>query len=506
MAGATNRALKAAGIPKSAIKELRVTGGRGLSLRSAISMAGQRGIEIPQKAHDFLAKRDAKSAQKKPADDGAERQRRETAKAEARAVYERGNAASRDRLSAMRGDIRQRVRDVRDAEGVLRGAKDHAASIARKTTPAAKGGPKKRANERERDRAIESKVNNDPSVQRAAMQAKQARMRLQSALASRDATARARKQQRGAESGGQMDLFSGAPAPRAPSPFERRVALRNARERALGDLSRGMLARRKAGAADAAKKAADADFRRKAAAGLDTIAWKRSLAASQAAEAKAKAARIDAKKAAFQRMGGDVTANLMRMRRTQAAARSADNARVASIAAAVERNAARSRFKVEKNVTIATTRTGGYGTPDRKVDQQAIAKAGKHAVVRSERGGYNLIHTPSGLSVDSFSTKTGAMSALHGMASGRGKGSDDMAGGDFGSRAARATRRYMQMSRKREMAYELQKAKESHARAVAGGNQTAIRSAAGRLASAQRIHDQFGYGEKPATKPRRTSK
>ena len=57
MAGATNRAFKAAGIPKAAIKELRVTGGRGLTLRSAISLAGERGIQIPQKAHDFLLMR-----------------------------------------------------------------------------------------------------------------------------------------------------------------------------------------------------------------------------------------------------------------------------------------------------------------------------------------------------------------------------------------------------------------------------------------------------------------
>ena len=253
MAGATNRAFKAAGIPKAAIKELRVTGGRGLTLRSAISLAGERGIQIPQKAHDFLAKRDAKSAQKaKPADDGAERQRRDAARAEARDVYERGNAGSRERLAGLRGDIRQRVQDVRDAEGTLRGAKGHAESTAQRAVPAAKGGPKKRQNERNRDRTIESRVANDPSVQRAAMQAKQARLRLQSALADRDATARARKQQRGAESGGQMDLFSGAPKPRAASPFERKVALRNARGRALGDLSQGMMARRKAGAAAAA--------------------------------------------------------------------------------------------------------------------------------------------------------------------------------------------------------------------------------------------------------------
>ena len=39
MAGGTNRAFKAAGLPKAAIKDVRLVGGRGLSLRSAISLA-----------------------------------------------------------------------------------------------------------------------------------------------------------------------------------------------------------------------------------------------------------------------------------------------------------------------------------------------------------------------------------------------------------------------------------------------------------------------------------
>lgn len=62
MAGATNRAFKAAGIPKAAIKELRVTGGRGLTLRSAISLAEKHGVAVPQKAKDYLEKRDARVA------------------------------------------------------------------------------------------------------------------------------------------------------------------------------------------------------------------------------------------------------------------------------------------------------------------------------------------------------------------------------------------------------------------------------------------------------------
>lgn len=62
MAGATNRAFKAAGIPKAAIKELRVAGGRGLTLRSAISLAEKHGVAVPQKAKDYLEKRDARVA------------------------------------------------------------------------------------------------------------------------------------------------------------------------------------------------------------------------------------------------------------------------------------------------------------------------------------------------------------------------------------------------------------------------------------------------------------
>jgi hypothetical protein len=42
MAGANNRALKAAGIPKATIKTLRVENGGRLSLKSAITLAGER--------------------------------------------------------------------------------------------------------------------------------------------------------------------------------------------------------------------------------------------------------------------------------------------------------------------------------------------------------------------------------------------------------------------------------------------------------------------------------
>ena len=62
MAGATNRALKSAGLPKSTIKTLRVENGGRLSLRSAISLAHERGLPVPDKAKAHLAASDAKRA------------------------------------------------------------------------------------------------------------------------------------------------------------------------------------------------------------------------------------------------------------------------------------------------------------------------------------------------------------------------------------------------------------------------------------------------------------
>jgi hypothetical protein len=50
MAGATNRALKAAGIPKATIATLRVEHGSGLSLRSALGIAHERGLPVGKAA------------------------------------------------------------------------------------------------------------------------------------------------------------------------------------------------------------------------------------------------------------------------------------------------------------------------------------------------------------------------------------------------------------------------------------------------------------------------
>lgn len=50
MAGANNKAMKAAGFKPAGIKVIRSTGGAGLSIRSAISHAQQHGVAIPAKA------------------------------------------------------------------------------------------------------------------------------------------------------------------------------------------------------------------------------------------------------------------------------------------------------------------------------------------------------------------------------------------------------------------------------------------------------------------------
>lgn len=70
MAGATNRALKSAGIPKSTIQTLRVEHGSGLSLRSALGIAHERGLPVGT-AHEFMAKRDAKAAKRPEAQQAA---------------------------------------------------------------------------------------------------------------------------------------------------------------------------------------------------------------------------------------------------------------------------------------------------------------------------------------------------------------------------------------------------------------------------------------------------
>lgn len=63
MAGATNRALKSAGLPKSTIATVRAESGGRLNLQSAIAVARSKGLDVG-KAHEHLAKREAKAASK----------------------------------------------------------------------------------------------------------------------------------------------------------------------------------------------------------------------------------------------------------------------------------------------------------------------------------------------------------------------------------------------------------------------------------------------------------
>ena len=93
MAGATNRALRAAGLPKPTVKTLRAEAGAGLSLRSAIQIAVARGLAVPDKAHAFLAKREGKA--------GLVRQT-ETATARRATLALRGTQALGKTLSAVR--------------------------------------------------------------------------------------------------------------------------------------------------------------------------------------------------------------------------------------------------------------------------------------------------------------------------------------------------------------------------------------------------------------------
>jgi hypothetical protein len=256
MAGATNRSLKSAGFKPAAIKVIRSTGGRGLSLRSAIGHAQQHGLAVPAKAVDRAGtggapegwKRAARGEPTKPAQSAAAAEAQAKAKQEARAIYERGNAASGGKLAEMRSNIRQLTGRAREADERLRTAKNNAESAARKALGEPKKGPKAKQNRAEHERKLAEAVRNNPDVQRAAAERASVRAQLSSTLASRDATAKARKQQRGAESGGQMDLF-GAPAPRAPSPFERRMALRDARAvKGAQALAANMLAARRTNA------------------------------------------------------------------------------------------------------------------------------------------------------------------------------------------------------------------------------------------------------------------
>lgn len=105
MAGATNRALKAAGVPKATIATLRVEQGGHLSLKSAISIAHERGLDTG-KAHEFMAKRDAKKAAA-PASQAATADFRSKAAATMKAAGER--TAKEGRAAVLAARLRDRA-------------------------------------------------------------------------------------------------------------------------------------------------------------------------------------------------------------------------------------------------------------------------------------------------------------------------------------------------------------------------------------------------------------
>ena len=107
MAGATNRALKAAGIPKATIATLRVEHGSGLSLRSALGIAHERGLPVG-KAAEFHAAREAKHAAS-PAG--------QAAAADFRAKAATAMKAAGERKAALRSAIENRQRNLTRAIG-----------------------------------------------------------------------------------------------------------------------------------------------------------------------------------------------------------------------------------------------------------------------------------------------------------------------------------------------------------------------------------------------------
>ena len=196
MAGATNRTLKRAGFKAAGIKQIRSTGGRGLSLESAISHAQKHGVAIPAKALPAL-RAEPPSGWK-----AAARGEKPKRPGESLDAYRTRDLTSRDPAS-MRQAIRDQIKKIRSDAGT------------------------------------------DADVHR-----------LSDMLASRDSAAK----RRAAERGGQQDLFGANPAPRGPSPFEVRAKAAAERRAAmvaaasqrmgrmpqvLGGAARGMIAQRR---------------------------------------------------------------------------------------------------------------------------------------------------------------------------------------------------------------------------------------------------------------------
>ena len=204
MAGATNRAMKAAGLPKATQEKIRVARGAGLTVQSAIQHAQAHGLPLGK-----AAKHVGELSGWQKAAAGAKVEARPATKrapGESLEAYRARDLTSRD-PATMRAAIREQIKKIRSDAG------------------------------------------GEADVQR-----------LSTMLQSRNAAAK----QRTAERGGQQDLFGANPAPRGPSPFEvrakaaaeRRAAMvASAQQRAgrlpqaLGGAARGMMAARKAAAA-----------------------------------------------------------------------------------------------------------------------------------------------------------------------------------------------------------------------------------------------------------------
>lgn len=104
MAGATNRALKAAGVPKASIKTIRVKAGGRLSLKSALGVAVEHGLDTG-KAHEHLARRDAKADAKRQATEASAAAARKAALATARPSMVRSlGSTSRGMMESRRAD------------------------------------------------------------------------------------------------------------------------------------------------------------------------------------------------------------------------------------------------------------------------------------------------------------------------------------------------------------------------------------------------------------------
>ena len=135
MAGATNRALKAAGIPKATIATLRVEHGSGLSLRSALGIAHERGLPVG-KAAEFHAAREAKHAAS-PAG--------QAAAADFRAKAATATKAAGERKAAMLAERQKRVAGTVRALGKGMLAQRKAAGAAKAEAAARKAAAPKRA-------------------------------------------------------------------------------------------------------------------------------------------------------------------------------------------------------------------------------------------------------------------------------------------------------------------------------------------------------------------------